>query len=183
MLHAYKIEYAEQFYELYHQNLYQYPEDYQENIWYLERALRSSFANPLNALARIENPREWERYRTLFYMHLNLELVKQYRGLAAEYDKREAYFYNYPWKFANLDSLDTAESCYKTALLYWEEALSWWAKLHTMPYVHLDEIEEWEDERLRIDRGELDFGEFIAIDLNRLERVRKAFEEMDRNTY
>jgi hypothetical protein len=52
-----------------------------------------------------------------------------------------------------------------------------------MPYVYLDEIEEWEDERLRIDRGELDFGEFIDLDLKRLERVRKAFEEMDRNTY
>lgn len=183
MAHGYKIEYAEQFYRLYHQNLYQYPEDYQENIWYLERALRSPFANPLNALAVIQDPRAWQRYRTLFYMHVNLELVKQYRGLGSEYDKREAFFFNYPWKSANLDSLDTAESCYETALLYWEEALVWWSKLHTMPYVHLDEVEEWEDERFRIDRGELDFGEYIGLDLERLGRVRAAFEAMDENSY
>lgn len=180
---AYKIEFAEQFYRLYHQNLYRYPEEYQENIWYLERALRSPFANPLNALARIDDRKEWQRYRTLFYMHVNLELVKQYRGLASKYDKREAYFYNYPWKSANLDSLETAESCYKTALSYWKEALTWWAKLHTVDYVHLDEVEEWEDEVYRIDQGELDYGEFIALDLARLQKVRDAFEKMDQSTY
>ncbi|ADK81141.1 conserved hypothetical protein [Sediminispirochaeta smaragdinae DSM 11293] len=180
---AYKIEYAEQFYRLYHQNLYRYPEEYQENIWYLERALRSPFANPLNALARIDDREEWQRYRTLFYMHVNLELVKQYRGLASKYDKREAYFYNYPWKSANLDSLETAESCYKAALSYWKEALTWWAKLHTVDYVHLDEVEEWEDEVYRIDQGELDYGEFIALDLARLQKVRDAFEKMDQSTY
>lgn len=182
-LGAYTITYAEQFYELYHQNLYRYPEDYQENIWYLERALRSPFANPLHALARIDNPEEWERYRHLFYMHLNLELVKQYRGLASKFDKREAYFYNYPWKSANLDSLETAESCYQAALAYWEEALTWWAKLHSIDYIHLEEIEEWEDEKFRIDQGELDYGEFIALDLKRLQEVRTAFEEMDDDTY
>ncbi|WP_020613603.1 hypothetical protein [Sediminispirochaeta bajacaliforniensis] len=180
---AYKIEFAEQFYRLYHQNLYRYPEEYQENIWYLERALRSPFANPLNALARIDDRKEWQRYRTLFYMHVNLELVKQYRGLASKYDKREAYFYNYPWKSANLDSLETAESCYKAALSYWKEALTWWAKLHTVDYVHLDEVEEWEDEVYRIDQGELDYGEFIALDLARLQKVRDAFEKMDQSTY
>ena len=180
---AYKIEFAEQFYRLYHQNLYRYPEEYQENIWYLERALRSPFANPLNALARIDDRKEWQRYRTLFYMHVNLELVKQYRGLASKYDKREAYFYNYPWKSANLDSLETAESCYKTALSYWKEALTWWAKLHTVDYVHLDEVEEWEDEVYRIDHGELDYGEFIALDLARLQKVRDTFEKMDQSTY
>jgi hypothetical protein len=182
-LHAYKVDYAEQFYRLYHQHLYRYPEDYQENIWYLERALRSPFANPLNALAKIENEREWERYRTLFYLHVNLQLVQQYRGLGSEYDKREAFFFNYPWKTANLDSLDIAESCYMTALAYWEEALTWWAKLHSMPYVHLDEIEQWESERLRIDKGELDYGEFISLDLDRLYRVREAFLAMDETTY
>ena len=182
-LQAYKISYAEQFYNLYHQNLYRYPEDYQENIWFLERALRSPFANPLNALAKIDNPKEWERYRYLFYMHLNLELVNQYRGLASKFDKREAYFYNYPWKSANLDSLETAESCYQAALAYWEEALTWWAKLHTIDYLHLDELEEWEDEKYRIDQGELDYGEFISLDLARLERVRTAFEEMNSDTY
>jgi len=71
----------------------------------------------------------------------------------------------------------------ETALSYWKEALTWWAKLHTIDYVHLDEVEEWEDEVYRIDQGELDYGEFIALDLARLQKVRDAFEKMDQSTY
>ena len=68
---GYEIRYAEQFYKLYHSNFYMYPTDFGENIWYLEKALGSDFANPLNALALIENQDQWERYRYLFYMHVN----------------------------------------------------------------------------------------------------------------
>ncbi|MCK5672503.1 MAG: hypothetical protein KAH95_03960, partial [Spirochaetales bacterium] len=74
---SYKILYAEQYYKLYHQNLYQYPEDFNGNIWYLERALSRPFVNPLNALTIIEDQNTWKRYRYLFYLHVNLKLVEQ----------------------------------------------------------------------------------------------------------
>jgi hypothetical protein len=60
--YSYKILYAEQFYRLFHLHYYQYPERTAENISYLERALRSDFANPLYALARIPDAKHWERY-------------------------------------------------------------------------------------------------------------------------
>ena len=182
-LFGYNILYAEQYYKLYHQNLYQYPEDYRENIWYLERALERPFVNPLNALAVIENKSEWRRYRYLFAMHLNLELVKQYRRWGAEYDKREAYFFNEPWKEANLESLDMAEKHYETALHYWNEALNWWARAQKSDYHHLEEVQYWEDERYRIKTGELDYAAIIHRDLKRLREVRSKFSQMDEKTY
>ena len=117
--YGYKVLYAEQWYRLYHQNFYRYPEDYLENIWYLERALSSDFANPLNALTReVERPLDHERYRYLFAMHVNLELTKLYRSLGAGYDKRNAYYFNAPWREMTLNSLRYAESYYEAALYY-----------------------------------------------------------------
>ncbi len=60
---AWRILYAEQYYKLYSLPLHQYPDNTMENISYLELALKADFCNPLYALARIDNPREWERYR------------------------------------------------------------------------------------------------------------------------
>ncbi len=182
-LSAYNITYAEQYYKLYHQNLYQYPEDFEENIWYLERALGRPFVNPLNALAVVKNTDEWKRYRFLFTMHLNLELVEQYRLWASKYDKRIAYFYNEPWKEQNLESLEIAEFYYTRALYYWNEALLWWARVEQIEYHHLEEIQYWEDERKRIETGELDYASIIQRDLKRLREVREKFSLMDENTY
>ncbi|MCK4542264.1 MAG: hypothetical protein KAU17_08525 [Spirochaetales bacterium] len=181
-LYSYKILYAEQFYKLFHTHFYQYPEDLNENIWYLEQALKSDFVNPQNALARIENPDEWEKYRYLFYMHVNLKLLEQFRLLGSKYDKRVAYFYNYPWKHQNLDSLRYAESYYQAALYYWEQALYWSEKASGLPY-YLEEIQNWHDEHYRIRTGDLDYKKFISMDLDRLRKVRADFEAMDESTY
>ena len=182
-LWAYKLMYAEQYYELFHLHFYQYPSDCNENIFYLEQALKSPFANPLNALATIEDRKDWERYRHLFYLHVNLKMTEQYRLLASKYDKFNAYFYNYPWKYQNLDSIDYAESYYGAALYYWDQALEWAEKLDQLPYLHLDDVQNWEDEYYRIKTGDLDYREFISMDLDRLEEVRKAFRAMDGSTY
>ncbi len=180
---AYRLMYAEQYYKLYHRHFYQAPGDCNENIFYLEQALKSPFVNPLNALATIDNPDEWERYRYLFYMHVNLKIVEQYRLLASKYDKFTAYFYNYPWKEQNLDSMRYAESYYQAALYYWDQALLWVDKLKSTPFIHLSEVQNWEDEYFRIGTGDLNYLEFIGMDLERLEEMRLAFEAMDQNTY
>lgn len=182
-LWAYKILYAEQFYRLYHRHFSQYPEDCAENIYYLEKALERPFVNPLNAMARIEDEKEWERYRLLFTMHVNIKLTEQYRILASKFDKRKAYFFNAPWKETNLKSLQMAEKYYRNALYYWNETLKWVAALDEIPYYHLDEIEYWEDELFRIKTGDLDYKRYIEADLKRLEGVRDSFEAMDESTY
>jgi hypothetical protein len=181
-LFAYRVLYAEQFYKLYHLHFYQYPDDTMENIYYLEQALKSDFANPLYALARIEDERQWAQYRTLFKMHVNLKLVELYLTLGSKYDKRVAYFYNAPWAAGNLESLELAEQAYRVALRYWDEARQWAARLPWL-YFNLEEIQKWEDERERIWNGDLDYGEIIAEQIDRLLQVRQRFLDMDESTY
>ncbi len=179
---SYKILYAEQFYKLYHAHFYQYPEDYLENIYYLEQSMRSDFANPLNALARIENKNEWRRYMNLFRMHVSLKLTELYLGLGSKYDKMNAYFYNYPWKRENLKSLDVAEESYEFARVYWKETLKWQGKVEKS-WTVLEEIQKWEDEAYRIEEKSLDYDDIIDSHLERLRAVRKKFQAMDENTY
>ena len=157
-----------------------------ESIHYLELALKSDFApfaNPLYALATIHDKTEWERYRYLFYMHVNVKLIYLYLTLGSKYDKMVAYFYNYPWKRQNLESLETAEKVYKVAYGYWEDAKKWSARAWAMRSVHLEQIQQWEDENFRIETGDLDYREVIDEQLARLGRVRETFRKMDSTTY
>ncbi|MBL8966301.1 MAG: hypothetical protein JNG85_04770 [Spirochaetaceae bacterium] len=180
---AYNVYFKEQFFRLYHQHYIQYPDDAIENIYWLEQAKKADFCNPLYALATIEDERHWERYRYLFEMHLSLKLIEQHLILGSKYDKRVAYFYNAPWKDQNLESLKIAESAYRAALAYWGEARELAAKAMGMRFVRLEEVQYWEDEAFRIEEGELDYADIIGEELARLERVRAAFEKMDRSTY
>lgn len=181
--YSYKLLYAEQFYKLYHSHFIQYPEDSAENIYYLETALKRPFVNPLNALGLIKTEAEWERYRLLFKMHVNLKLIEQYRLLAVKFDKFDAYFYNYPWKQDNLRSLQMAELYYNDALYYWDRVIEQVELLKDNKYIYIEGLEYWEDELFRINDGELDYDEFIGDDLSRLYGVRAAFEAMGPDTY
>lgn len=182
---SYKLLYAEQFYKLYTRHLYEYPEDILENVHFLGMALRSDFANPLNALARIETKKEWEKYRYLFYMHVNLKLLELHLQLANGFDKYKAYFFNYPWKEENLKSLKTAEELYEYSRNFWKEAQYWSKKAgnKSFRYINLKKIQFWEDENARIESGSLDYNAIIDKHLKRLRKVRKDFEAMDQNTY
>ncbi len=175
---AYRMTYREQLYRLYHQQFYQTPERIAENVYWLEQALRSDFANPLNALAVIENQREWRWYRNLFTMHLNLLLVDLYLRWGAQYMKHEAYFYNRPWTEENISSLQRAEELFTYALTYWEEANRASQAVADMRFVHLEEIQRWEDEHHRIRTGALNYEEIISGHLDRVAEVRAAFQAM-----
>ena len=183
MAYGWRILYAEQYYKLFHEHFYRYPDDTMENIRYLEEALKADFANPLYALATIKDKTEWERYRYLFTMHVNLRLIYLYLTLGSKYDKQVAYFYNAPWKRQNLESLETAEQVYRVAYGYWEQARDWSAKAWAMRSVYLNEVQQWSDESFRIQTGDLDYGEILDEQLARLEKVRQTFQSMDQNTY
>src|SRR5271157_4889274 len=177
-LSAWRILYAEEYYQLYHEHLHHYPDDTIEDIYYLETALKADFANPLYALAPIRDKVEWERYRDLFTMHVNLKLIACYLTLGNKYDKMVAYFYNYPWKRQNLESLDTAEKIYRVAYGYWTDAQKWSAMAWDMQDIHLPAIQEWEDENFRVQSGDLDYKQIIDAQLARLEKVRADFQKM-----
>ena len=182
---AYFVTYKEQYYKLYHLHYIQYPDDTMQNIYWLEKALKADFCNPLYALARIENETQWEKYRNLFMMHINIKLAEQHLFLGNKWNKRNAYFYNAPWKEQNLESLETAETCFKTALYYWEEALVWAEKTREkrFRFMNLEKVQFWEDEVSRIYDKKLDYGKTINRELARLQAVREKFLAMDENTY
>jgi hypothetical protein len=184
-LGAYYVQYKEQYYRLYHLHYIQYPDDTMENIYWLEKALKADFANPLYALALIENETQWEKYRYLFSMHIYLKLIEQYLYLGNKWNKRNAYFYNAPWKEQNLESLETAESCYRAALSYWRDAASWAARSREprFRWINLQKVQFWEDEALRIEEGELNYETIISRELALLQQVRERFQAMDENTY
>ena len=180
---AYKIVYAEQWYKLVHRHMSESPDDALENIYYLERALRADFANPLNALTPIRDEKEWARYRALFRMHVNLMLVQQTLTLGSSFDKQQAYFYNYPWKAANLDSLSKAEKIYQTAFGYWKEAQAQAAEAANKPPIWFENLQFWIDEQNRIETGDLDYTRIIQKQLDKVAEVRATFQAMGPNTY
>ena len=182
-LFGYRLIFKEQIYDLNHQQLYMYPEDYAANIAWLEVALSAHFANPLYAFARIETREQHEYYRYLFWMHLNLHLTNQYLGWASGYVKSDAFYFNYPWREDNLESLERAESLFSMARYYWEEAVAWSDRAAEFRWMHLEEIQYWADQSFRVQNGDLDYGAIIDRHQERLEQVRAEFEVMDRNTF
>ena len=184
-LTAYYVQYKEQYYRLFHLHYTQYPDDTMENIHWLEKALKADFANPLYALALIEDQTQWEKYRYLFMMHLNLKLIEQYLFLGNKWNKRNAYFYNAPWKEENLESLKTAETCFRAALYYWQDAKSWAAKSRERRFyfINLQRVQFWEDEAKRIGENSLDYEKIIRRELELLEKVREKFQSMNENSY
>ena len=184
-LNSYFVTYKEQYYRLFHLHYIQYPDDSMENIYWLEKAQEADFANPLYALALIENETQWEKYRYLFNMHINIKLVEQYLFLGNKWNKRSAYFYNAPLRDQNLESLETAETCFRTALYYLDEAKNWAVKARAgrFRFINLQKIQFWEDEVFRMENGELDYGKTINRELNLLARVRERFQAMNATTF
>lgn len=182
---SYMIMYKEEYYNLYHVHYTRNPDDYLENIYWLERAVEADFSNPLYALAKIENKTQWQKYRAIFMMHLNLKLTEQHLRLGAQFDKQEAYFYNEPWKEQNLESLQIAESYYYAALEYWKEAKLWAerANVPDLQFIYLRELKDWEEEASRIKRGDLNYERTIRRELKRLKKVHDDFVNMDETTY
>ncbi|MDR0555172.1 MAG: hypothetical protein LBG76_10315 [Treponema sp.] len=184
-LSAYYVQYKEQYYRLFHLHYIQNPDDTMENIYWLEQAIKADFANPLYALALIENETQWEKYRYLFNMHVNLKMIEQYLFLGNKWNKRNAYFYNAPWKEQNLESLETAETCFRTALYYWKDAVQWAAKAQDrrFRFINLRNVQFWEDEAGRIETRSLNYEKTINRELALLQQVRERFLAMDENTY
>lgn len=181
--YAYVCKYKEDYWRLYHIHHQQLPDDVIENIYWLEKAVNADFANPQYAIAKIKDETEWEKYRYLFQMHINLKLVEQHLRLGRIYDKQVAYFYDAPWKEEYLRDLEKALSCYKAGYYYWQEAKLWAEKagIGSFRFLTLTEIQNWEDEKERIKTGELNYQKMLDRECARLENVIQKFKEMDTN--
>lgn len=177
---SWAVKYKEEYYNLYHVHYQQYPDDVMENIYWLERSVAADFCNPQFALAHIEDETHWEKYRFLFMMHINLKLAEQHLRLGRYWDKNVAYFYDAPWKNEYLRDLGTAKSCYEAGLYYWREAKIWAEKANQKKFnfMYLTDIQNWEDEKARIDLGDLNYERTITRELDRLSNVQDTLQQM-----
>ena len=182
---AYMVKYKEDYYKLYHIHHQQNPEDRIGNIYWLEKAVLADFCNPLYANAKITTKTEWEKYRYLFQMHLNLKLIEQHLRLGRIYDKKVAYFYDSPWKDEYLRNIEKAIACYEAGYYYWKEAQLWAEKANTKKFnfLFITDLQNWEDERERIKTGDLNYKQILDRELTRLKKVRDEFIAMDSKNY
>ena len=180
---AYMVKYKEDWYKLFHVHYQQYPDDCMENIYWLEKAVEADFCNPLYADAKITTEKEWEKYRYLFQMHINLKLIEQHLRLGRIYDKKCIYFYDAPWKEEYLSNMEKALSCYKAGLYYWKEAKIWYEKANapTFRFLYIEDLQFWEDEREQIFTGELNYEKIINREITRLEKNISELKAMDEN--
>ena len=181
-LSAYMVKYKEDWYKLYHVHYQQYPDDCIENIYWLEKAVQADFCTPQFADIKIETEKEWEKYRYLFQMHINLKLIEQHLRLGRSYDKKCIYFYDAPWKDEYLNNMQKALSCYQAGLYYWQEAKVWCEKANaaSFNFLFITGKQNWEDERERIANGDLDYEKMLKREINRLEKNIKELHEMDK---
>lgn len=179
------VKYKEDFYKLFHVHYQQYPDDVIENIYWLEQAVKADFANPLYARAKIADERDWEKYRYLFMMHVNLKLIEQHMRLGRTYDHQMARFYDAPWKDIYIEQLEKAKSCYQAGLRYWQEAKLWAEKANVAKFnfLFLTDVQSWEDERERIGSGKLDYERILNRELARVQSVIDDFSAMERTNY
>ena len=180
---AYVCKYKEDYYKLYHIHHQQLSDDVIENIWWLEQAVKADFCNPLYAYTKIEDESQWEKYRCLFQMHLNLKLIEQHLRLGRIYDKKVAYFYDAPWKDEYLRNLEKAKTCYEACYTYWQEASIWAEKagVGKFNFLYLTGLQNWEDEWERINSGKLNYKKTLDRELARLNKVIEQLKSMDKN--
>ncbi len=177
------VKYKEDYYKLYHVHYQQYPDDCIENIYWLEKAMQADFCNPLYTDVKITTEKQWEKYRYLFQMHINLKLIEQHLRLGRIYDKKCIYFYDSPWKDEYLNNMEKALSCYKAGLYYWKEAKIWFEKSNnaTFNFLFISEKQNWEDERERIFTGELNYETMLNREISRLEKNISQLKSMNKS--
>ena len=174
------VKYKEDYYKLFHVHYQQYPDDVMENIYWLEQAVKADFCNPLYANVKIDDEKDWEKYRYLFMMHINLKLVEQHMRLGRIYDKKTVKFYDAPWKDIYIENLQKTLSCYQAGLYYWQEAKP---NVKRFQFLTLTDIQNWEDERERIGNGKLNYEKILNREITRVQKNISDFESMTDKTY
>jgi hypothetical protein len=161
------LRFAEDYYETYGlPHGYNVPE-IKESMYYLYMSLDAKFRHPRNALAHIDTPEQYHKYRLLFQMHTYLLLMRMNLRLGSLYDKRHLYFHD-------LDFADDLEISFLIAKTYYTESRKYWEKAKELA-IRADEypfeidLGTMESERYEIVNGTLDFDRIIDLHTARVE--------------
>jgi hypothetical protein len=151
--------YVEDFYLLYGKKQYYNENTLRKNIERLKIALACKFRHPSEALVKIETEEEYQKYRNLMFMHINILIMRNYLKIAARYDKRRILFYSHDFANEISESLDTAEKIYNEALPFWQKAREY-ASAASRAKITTD-LGFMESERYSIVNNELNYGKII----------------------
>lgn len=163
--------YVEDFYRLYGMKQYYNENSLRMNIMRLKEALTRRFRHPSEALVKVESAKEYEKYRKLMFMHINLLIMRNYLKIGTRYDKQKLYFYSEPFAEEIADSLNTAEQYYREAVPYWKKAKKLAEEASRIKLT--TDLGAMESERYSIATGDLDYDKIIGNHLKRIGEKRK----------
>ena len=171
------VTYKEEWYSLYRETYQQNSDEILQNMYYLEQSAKADFCNPQFALAKIENETQWEKYRYLFMMNVNLKLIEQHMRMARLFDKKKIYFYDVQYREEYLRNLEKAKVYYTACYAYWEEAKIWAdkANMGKFNFMYLTDVQKWEDDKSRIVNGKLNYQKILDREIS---RINKNIEEL-----
>jgi hypothetical protein len=152
--------YLEDYYLLYGMKQYYDENSLRANIAKMNAALNSKFRHPSEALVKIETEQEYDKYKDLMVMHINMLIMRDIMKIAVRYDKQKIYFYNLDYAQIISDSLDEADKLYEQALPYWDEAHKYAER--ATKYKITTDMSYIESERFSIMNGDTDFRKIIG---------------------
>ena len=171
-----KFYYLEEFYSLYYLSHHYQNNDINRNLFWLQRALRSPFAPPLQALVVPKTEKQYQHYKAIVKMHLHYLMTKNYIYLASRFEKHKPVFFNKPYAEQNLKSLKIARGLYKNADYYWQQTLLYCEQVKNKKINDITKLYFMEDTFYRIQTDELNYGRVISRHLQKIDNAETFFQ-------
>jgi hypothetical protein len=171
-----RYDYVEDYLELYRFPLLYGEKDMLKNIANLRFGLTRKFRSPYQALCKIEDQKDYHKYRLMVFMHFNILIARNFLRIGAHYDKRHIHFHDIAYAKELAKSFELAKLFYQEALPYWKKAR---ALAMQASRIKRDlDLGEIDNERYEISTGKLNLGRMSAIYLSRLEKKMKQIDRM-----
>ncbi len=177
---------AEEFYSLFRENMYRGTENLNANVFWLEHALKYPFAHPVRALAKIDSPKQWAKYKKLFRFHMYYLITETYLRLGERYEKRNILFFNHKYKKDIETGLKISEIYYNRAKIYWDKVVSLskilWKDRDNDLYAVDGEVDKWEEMVYKVvyNYKEVNYPKQIK---KRLKEVAYKLERLNKGEY
>ncbi len=180
------LRHAEEFYALYRETLHRGTDNLNANAYWLLYALKSPFAPPVQALAKIETPAHWDKYKKLFQFHLYYLLTETNLRLGERYEKNHIFFFNYTYKKEIKEGLEITKIYYQRAKHYWDKVLELSKPLWDLRDIELSgidgEVDQWQERVFRVTQNyiEVNYPKQIAL---RLKQVDQKLAMLEKGEY
>lgn len=181
-----RIRYAEEFYGLFRESIHRNTENLNANVFWLLHALKAPFAPPVQALAKIETPKQWRKYKNLFRFQVYYLITETYLRLGERYEKPNILFFNHKFKKEIKEGLQIAKIYYKRSQHYWKIAVNYakicWKDRDLKLLSVYGETDKWQDRVYRtiIPHQEMNYPKQFK---KRLQEVEHKLNMLEKGEY